>query len=313
MSTINVRDNVMQILNKAHSDAKREIYKDLSNTMKENEQLRTENDDLKGKVTRLEEKLKAHIDIRNMEKAIAIANKETVTPKKVLKDAVTDEELFVDGKLDDCSRDLYFQETSDKLYEHIGLNEKEGTIHPNRRPVLLIAKDSSGSMGIWEKYMSRCIATWTEEMLSRKYNTRVIVRYVNFHTEAKEVEKEVFFTGGDTGGTIASSAGKLLNLIAEEYNYGNGANDDIYTLFLSDGDNLTSDNERLMQAFNRLAVKCKKVWYVEPNQYKRHSTILTAFRNQERRGELTTFCHIFGERATVLTVLNQMFREGGGR
>ncbi|AHN66504.1 sporulation protein [Bacillus phage Bcp1] len=306
MSTINMRDNVMQIMNQANTKAKREIYDYLDNVMQFNDKLRTENDQLKSDNHNLKERVRI---LESREKAMAV---EPVTvplePKKTLKEAVTDEELFVDGRIDENDQYLYFGETSDKLYEHIGLDRTRGSIHKDKRPVLLVAKDCSGSMGIWEKYMARCITTWTREMLARKYNYLPIVRYVNFHTEAKEVEEDIFFKGGESGGTIASSAGKLLNLIAEEYNY--TGDDDIHVLFLSDGDNLTSDNTRLMNQFNKLAVKSEKVWYVEPNQYNRFSTILKAFTELERKGKLTTFCHQFNTRHQVLNVITKMFQQG---
>lgn len=300
-----MRDNVMQILNQANTKAKREIYQFLDNVMQFNEQLRTENDELKGKVTRLEERVKF---LESLPTQTPKSLLEPLEPKKLLKEALTDEELFVDGRIDENDQYLYFGETSDKLYEHLELDKTRGSIHKDKRPILLVAKDSSGSMGIWEKYMARCITTWTREMLGRKYNCLPIVRYVNFHTEAKEVQEDVFFSGGDTGGTIASSAGKLLNLIAEEYDY--TGNDDIHVLFLSDGDNLTSDNTRLMNQFNKLSVKSEKVWYVEPNQYNRFSTILKRFTELERSGELTTFCHQFNTRHQVLNVLTKMFSQG---
>lgn len=298
-----MRDNVMQIMNRAHSDAKREIYKDLSKVMTENEQLRTENDELKGKVTRLEERVKF---LESLPTQMPKSLLEPVIPKKVLKLALTDEDLFREGDLDECTQDLYFNETSDRLYKAIGLDKKEGTTQPGHRPVLLIAKDCSGSMGIWEKYMSECIATWTEEMLSRKYGQRVIVRYVNFHTEAKEVERDEFYKGYEHGGTIVSTAGKLLNTIADEYDY--TGKDDIHVLFLSDGDNLTSDNTRAITQFRRLVGKSKDVWYVEPNQYNRHSTIRTGFGHERTaNGKIGMFALDFKSREEVLKIIDFMF------
>lgn len=310
MSTINVRDGVMQILNKAHSDAKREIYKNLSIVMAENEQLRTDNNDLKDKVAKLEEKLQAHIDIRNMETAIRIENKEPVAPKKELKFALTDEDLFREGDLDDCTKDLYFNETSNRLYKYIGLDKKEGTGKPGHRPVLLIAKDASGSMGVWEKYMAECISTWTEEMLTRKYGQAAIVRYVNFNTSAKEVEREEFIKGADGGGTIVSSAVELLNLLADEYDY--TGKDDIHVLFLSDGDNLTTDNKRAMRYFRRLVGKSENVWYLEPNQYDRSSTIRGAFEYERRtNGNIGMFATSFTSPEDVIKLIDLMFNRKG--
>ncbi|UXQ88883.1 YhbH-like sporulation related protein [Bacillus phage Thurquoise] len=314
MSTVNVRDGVMQMVNSYTGSMKADIMNYLDKSVAENKQLRNENKKLQEENRQLRVangKLETRVDMLEMMQGLdkpTLTKALAVEPKKLLKEGVVDEDLFITGRLNDGAWSLYFQETLDRLYEHVGLAEKEGTIHPSKRPVLLIAKDVSGSMGVEEKYLLRCIAAWTTEILTRKYGKRVIVRYVNFHTEAKEVNEDVFLKGGERGGTIASSAGKLLNLIADEYDY--GSNDEIYTLFLSDGDNLTSDNQRLMQEFNRLSVKSKKVWYAEANIYKRSSTILTALKALERKGELRTFNHIFTDRGQVLNVLNRMFREG---
>ncbi|QFP93415.1 UNVERIFIED_ORG: hypothetical protein Xoosp15_150 [Xanthomonas phage Xoo-sp15] len=302
MSTINMRDNVMQILNRAHSDAKREIYKDLSKVMTDQEKIQIENDHLRAE----NESLKARVKfLESLPTAMPKSLVETVEPKKILKDAVTDEDLFVDGKMDEDEKYLYFNETSDRLYTELGLEKQEGTVEPGHKPVLLIAKDCSGSMGIWEKYMSRCIATWTINMLNRKYGQHVEVRYVNFHTEAKEVSESVFHKGGESGGTIASSATKLLNTLTDEYNY--ESTDNVHVLILSDGDNLTSDNARFIKFLSRVAGKAKEVWYVEPNQYNRHSTIRTAFDNFKSDKKIGVHSLMFKTRGQVLPLLYKMF------
>lgn len=306
MSTINMRDNVMQILNKAHSDAKREIYKDLSKVMTDQEKIQIENDHLRAE----NESLKARVKfLESLPTAMTKGLIDKVEPKKLLKDAVTDEDLFVEGKMDEDDKYLYFNETSDRLYTELGLDKMEGTTTPGHRPVLLIAKDSSGSMGIWEKYMSECIATWTINMLNRKYGKHVKVRYVSFHTEAKEVSEDTFYKGTDTGGTIASSATRLLNAMADEYNY--ESTDDVHVLILSDGDNLTSDNQRFIKFLTRLAGKAKDVWYVEPNQYNRSSTIRTAFDNFKSDTKIGVHSLMFKTRGQVLPVLYKMFNNGG--
>lgn len=306
MSTINMRDNVMQILNKAHSDAKREIYKNLSTVMAENEQLRTDNNNLKDKVAKLEEKLQAHIDIRNMETAIKLANEQPSFPKKVLKDALTDEDIFVEGKLDDITRKLYFDDTSDRLYKELGLDKKEGTTSPGHKPVLLVAKDTSGSMGIWEQYMSNCITSWTVNMLARKYGQRVDVRFVLYTTEAREVSEDDFRKSTESGGTIASSAGELLNKLADKYNY--ETTDDVHVLLLSDGDNLTSDNHKFINYLRRLVGKSKDVWYTEANQYSRHSTIRRGFEeNSNAYGKIGLHCQVFKKRDHIPSILKNMF------
>ncbi|AMO25843.1 hypothetical protein Blue_020 [Bacillus phage Deep Blue] len=303
MSTINVRDGAMQIINRYTASMKADVMNYVDKSVAENKQLRNENKQLKAKVKELE--TLRGLDIPKLTKAVA------AEPKKILKDALTDEDLFVDGNMDDCERNLYFNETSDRLYTELGLDKQEGTTNPGHKPVLLIAKDCSGSMGIWENYMARCVATWTINMLNRKYGQHVDVRYVNFHTEAKEVSEAEFHKHRESGGTIASSAGKLLNEIADEYNY--ESTDDVHVLFLSDGDNITSDNPRLIKYFQRLVGKSKDVWYIEQNQYKRFSTIRTAFVNQQKVDKIGMFATEFNSRTQLLYVLLQMFNRKNNR
>ncbi|BEU14709.1 sporulation protein [Bacillus phage CM1] len=295
MSTINVRDGVMQIVNRYTASMKADIMNYLDKSVEENRQLRKENTELKAKVKELE-------TLRGLDRP---KMEEAVKPKKTLTYGVVDQDLFVEGRMDEPEKYLYFQETSDRLYAHIGLDKTEGAMAPGHKPVLLIAKDCSGSMKAWDHYMSRCIATWTINMLNRKYGQHVEVRYVNFHTEAKEVSEDEFHKHSSPNGTIASTAGKLLNEIADEYNY--ETTDDIHVLFLSDGDNITSDNPQLIKYFKRLVSKSKDVWYIEPNQHNRFSTIRAGFETKRNVEKIGMFAMSFNSREHVLFVLKHMF------
>ncbi len=73
--------------------------------------------------------------------------------------------------------------------------------------------DTSGSMGVWEKYMARSFFFWMTRFLRTKYET-VEIEFIAHHTEAKVVSEEHFFSKGESGGTICSSAyRKALELI----------------------------------------------------------------------------------------------------
>ena len=52
--------------------------------------------------------------------------------------------------------------------------------------------DTSGSMGIWEKYMARSFFFWMTRFLRTKYET-VEIEFIAHHTEAKVVSEEDFF------------------------------------------------------------------------------------------------------------------------
>src|SRR5919205_1759615 len=83
--------------------------------------------------------------------------------------------------------------------------------------VVIAMMDVSGSMGTFEKYVSRAFYYWMVRFLRTKYDNVEII-FIAHHTEAKEVGEEEFFTRGESGGTKASSAYRLaLDLIGERY------------------------------------------------------------------------------------------------
>lgn len=60
-------------------------------------------------------------------------------------------------------------------------------------------------MGSFEKYCARSFFFWMSRFLRRQFE-KVDIIFIAHHTEAKEVPEEEFFTRGESGGTICSSA-----------------------------------------------------------------------------------------------------------
>ncbi|SFI84140.1 sporulation protein YhbH [Thermoflavimicrobium dichotomicum] len=147
---------------------------------------------------------------------------------------------------------------------------------PHSNAVVIAMMDTSGSMGIFEKYIARSFFFWMVRFLRTKYE-KVEIVFIAHHTEAKEVTEELFFTKGESGGTICSSAyRKALEIIDSRYppdRY------NIYPFHFSDGDNLTSDNERCVGLVKELMKRSNLFGYGEVNQYNRHSTLMTAYRH----------------------------------
>lgn len=149
-------------------------------------------------------------------------------------------------------------------------------VKPDSKAVVLAMMDTSGSMGLWEKYMARSFFFWMTRFLRTKYETVDIV-FIAHHTEAKVVTEEEFFTKGESGGTICSSAyRKALELIETQYS---PSRYNIYPFHFSDGDNLTSDNARCVKLVNELMKVSNMFGYGEVNQYNRHSTLMSAYKN----------------------------------
>ncbi|WP_339060169.1 sporulation protein YhbH [Tepidibacillus marianensis] len=152
----------------------------------------------------------------------------------------------------------------------------EEIIKPHSQAVVIAMMDTSGSMGMFEKYVARTFFFWMARFLRTKYEHVEIV-FIAHHTEAKEVSEEEFFTRGESGGTICSSAyRKALEIIdtrypTDRYN--------IYPVHFSDGDNLTSDNERSVNAVKELLKRSNMFGYGEVNSYNRHSTLMSVYKN----------------------------------
>lgn len=149
-------------------------------------------------------------------------------------------------------------------------------VKPDSKAVVLAMMDTSGSMGIWEKYMARSFFFWMTRFLRSKYET-VEIEFIAHHTEAKVVSEEDFFSRGESGGTICSSAyRKALELIEQKYHPDKF---NIYPFHFSDGDNLTSDNARCVKLVEELIKVSNMFGYGEVNQYNRHSTLMSAYKN----------------------------------
>lgn len=148
---------------------------------------------------------------------------------------------------------------------------------PDTNAIIIVMMDTSGSMGIWEKYMARSTMFWIQKFLETKYEN-VEIRYISHHTEAKEVNEKYFYGKAESGGTICSSALRLANqIIDKEYPL---SENNIFLFHASDGDNLTSDNTRYLKLLKKmLNDKITYFGYIELNQYNRHSTFMNVFKN----------------------------------
>lgn len=152
----------------------------------------------------------------------------------------------------------------------------EEVITPQSNALIIAMMDTSGSMGSFEKYIARSFFFWMTRFLRTKYEHVEIV-FIAHHTEAREVTEEEFFTKGESGGTICSSAYQLaIDLIDKKYP---PSRYNIYPFHFSDGDNLTSDNERCVKLIGELMSRSNVFGYGEVNQYNRSSTLMSAYRN----------------------------------
>src|SRR5699024_2879375 len=90
-------------------------------------------------------------------------------------------------------------------------------IKPESKAVVLAMMDTSGSMSVSKKFMARVFFFWMVRFLRLTYET-VEISFIAHHTAAKVVTEEDFFSKGESGGTVCSSAYlKALELIEIEY------------------------------------------------------------------------------------------------
>ena len=110
------------------------------------------------------------------------------------------------------------------------------TVEPVTQAAVIAMRDVSGSMGEFEKYASRTFYAWMVDFLRQKYGeNNVEIRFITHHTEAKEVDEQVFFRLGESGGTRVSSAYELaLKMMEEKYD---PTHWNVYPFHFSDGDN----------------------------------------------------------------------------
>src|ERR687890_2151449 len=126
--------------------------------------------------------------------------------------------------------------------------------------VVLALMDVSGSMGEFKKYIARSFFFWMVRFLRTKYDNVEIV-FISHHTEAREVSEEQFFTQGESGGTVVSSAYQLaLDIINTRYRPSDW---NIYPFHFSDGDNYYSDNEEAVRLADELIKTCNLFGYGE--------------------------------------------------
>ena len=110
---------------------------------------------------------------------------------------------------------------------------------PTSKAVMFCLMDVSGSMDQATKDMAKRFYILLYMFLSRSYKN-VDVVYIRHHIQAKEVDEQEFFYSQETGGTIVSSALKLMaDIVKERYD---PTQWNIYAAQASDGDNWADDS-----------------------------------------------------------------------
>lgn len=119
---------------------------------------------------------------------------------------------------------------------------------PSSKAVMFCVMDVSGSMTQATKDIAKRFFILLYLFLKRNYD-KIEVVFIRHHTSAKEVDEQEFFYSRETGGTIVSSALKLMHQVMEERYAANEWN--IYAAQASDGDNWNDDSPLCSEILNK--------------------------------------------------------------
>ncbi|WP_394132775.1 YeaH/YhbH family protein [Shewanella maritima] len=177
-----------------------------------------------------------------------------------------------------------FIDTFDLRYNNYAKKEV-----PTSQAVMFCLMDVSGSMDQATKEMAKRFYILLYLFLTRTYKNLEVV-FIRHHTQAKEVDEQEFFYSQETGGTIVSSALKLMHEIQQKRYPENEWN--IYAAQASDGDNWSDDSPHCeaLLADNILPV-VRYFSYIEITK-RPHQTLWAAYQNLQEQHNNIAVQHI---------------------
>jgi len=149
---------------------------------------------------------------------------------------------------------------------------------PSSQAVMFCLMDVSGSMDQATKDIAKRFYVLLYLFLTRTYKNVEVV-FIRHHTQAKEVDEHEFFYSQETGGTIVSSAIKLMKEIIEDrFPIGQW---NIYGAQTSDGDNWADDSPRCRSLLSDdLLPQCQYYAYIEITR-RSHQTLWHEYQKLE--------------------------------
>ncbi|OGH10572.1 MAG: sporulation protein YhbH [Candidatus Levybacteria bacterium RIFCSPHIGHO2_01_FULL_36_15] len=176
---------------------------------------------------------------------------------------------------------------------------------PKTNAAVIAMRDVSGSMGEFEKYITRSFYFWMVRFLRERYN-KVDIRFLTHHTEAQEVDEQKFFKLGESGGTKVSSAYQLaLDIINRDY----PSHDwNTYPFHFSDGDNWGNvDNRRCVDLIKQIIDRSNLFGYGEIRQgaIRSSSVLMNSFQAIKDKRFTPV---VITDKKDVFPALKQFFR-----
>lgn len=176
---------------------------------------------------------------------------------------------------------------------------------PSSQAVMFCLMDVSGSMDQATKDMAKRFYILLYLFLTRTYKNLEVV-YIRHHTQAKEVDEHEFFYSQETGGTIVSSALKLMHEIqqarypADEWN--------IYAAQASDGDNWADDSPTCRQLLEQKILPLVRYFsYIEITN-RAHQTLWREYESLEQHYDNIAVQHI-RQAEDIYHVFRELFKK----
>lgn len=176
---------------------------------------------------------------------------------------------------------------------------------PSSRAVMFCLMDVSGSMDQTTKDMAKRFYILLYLFLSRTYKNVEVV-YIRHHTQAKEVDEHEFFYSQETGGTIVSSALKLMDeVIKERYD---PAQWNIYAAQASDGDNWADDSPLCHELLAKSILPVVRYYsYIEITR-RAHQTLWREYEQLQARFDNFAIQHI-RDQDDIYPVFRELFHK----
>ena len=166
--------------------------------------------------------------------------------------------IIKDGELNGNEGSGFLIHDDDLRYKQI-----EEDVEICSKAVVFALMDVSASMTPDKKYLVKSLLFWMVSWLRKQYEA-VEIRFIQHTTTAKEVDEDTFFYGGETGGTMASSAFDKANYIIDtEYPLDEW---NVYTIYCSDGEDF-EPAQAVSSMEDMIAKKINMLSYIEIKPY----------------------------------------------
>lgn len=179
---------------------------------------------------------------------------------------------------------------------------------PSTSATILFVIDVSASMTQNERKLAKSFFFFALQGIRRRY-ARVETRFIAHTTHAWEFTEGDFFKVTGIGGTIASSAFRLvLELLRTEID---AVHDNVYMFYASDGENFTEDRSAASLSLTELAGRLNYVGYVEtlPGVARTLDTEMRRLCNELERRGLPVGSSILSTPDDVWRALRKFFTE----